>query len=35
MTKARDLADFLGDNTSLGTINDAYDAGTLTIADAE
>ena len=29
MTKARDLADFLGDNTSLGTINDAYDAGTL------
>ena len=29
MTKARDLADFLGNNTSLGTINDAYDAGTL------
>jgi len=29
MTKARDLANFLGDNTSLGTINDAYDAGTL------
>jgi len=29
MTKARDLADFLGDNTSLGTINDAYAAGTL------
>ena len=29
MTKARELADFLGDNTSLGTINDAYDAGTL------
>lgn len=29
MTKARDLADFLGDNTSLGTINNAYVAGTL------
>ena len=29
MTKARDLASFLGNNTSLGTINDAYDAGTL------
>ncbi|MDB4355555.1 hypothetical protein N9Z55_06645 [Akkermansiaceae bacterium] len=29
MTKARDLANFLGDNTSLGTINDAYAAGTL------
>jgi len=29
MTKARDLANFLGDNTSLGTINNAYDAGTL------
>jgi hypothetical protein len=27
MTKARDLADFLGDNTSLDEINDAYDAG--------
>ena len=29
MTKARDLADFLGDNTSLNTINNAYAAGTL------
>jgi len=29
MTKARDLASFLGNNTSLNTINDAYDAGTL------
>ena len=29
MTKARDLADFLGDNTSLDEINDAYDAGAL------
>jgi len=29
MTKARDLADFLGDNTSLSTINNAYAAGTL------
>jgi len=29
MTKARDLADFLGNNTSLSTINNAYAAGTL------
>jgi hypothetical protein len=29
MTKARDLADFLGNNTSLNTINNAYAAGTL------
>jgi hypothetical protein len=29
MTKARDLASFLGNNTSLNTINNAYAAGTL------
>ncbi len=29
MTKARDLASFLGNNTSLNTINNAYVAGTL------
>ena len=29
MTKARDLASFLGNNTSLNTINNAYDAGAL------
>jgi hypothetical protein len=34
MTKARDLADFLGDNTSLSTINNAYAAGTLVPSSA-
>jgi len=29
MGNARNLGSFLGNNTSLGTINDAYDAGTL------
>jgi hypothetical protein len=34
MTKARDLANFLGDNTSLSTINNAYAAGTLVPSSA-
>tara|TARA_Y100000389_G_C17428972_1_gene501346 strand:- start:355 stop:1500 length:1146 start_codon:yes stop_codon:yes gene_type:complete len=29
MSKARDLASFLGNNTNLDEVNDAYDAGTL------